>query len=179
MDDAEDAQAVFRLFIPDGVAAGDDAASFAHLFGAAAKDLGLHRERQIFREGGDVEREDHFATHGIDIGHGVRGGDSAIGVGVIDDGREEIEGGNHRGGGIDAVDGRIIGHAEADQHIFVSSRIEQASERRQHLRQGLGPYLGCSAATGGEFGHAEEFFSRHRKSVAVSARVRNRRPPEH
>ncbi len=83
VDEAHDAEAVLGLLVDDGVAAGDEAAGLEHLVGAAAQDIGQDVLAQVVGEGGHVQGQEHLAAHGVDVAHGVGGGDGAEGVGVV------------------------------------------------------------------------------------------------
>ena len=83
VDEAHDAEAVLGLVVDDRVAAGDEAARLQHLVGAAAQDLDQDVLAQVVGEGGHVQGQEHLAAHGVDVAHGVGGGDGAEGVGVV------------------------------------------------------------------------------------------------
>ena len=151
---AEDAKAVLGFVVPDGVAAGNDAAGLGDLVGAAADDVGGDGRGEVLGEGGDVEGEGDFAAHGVHVGHGVGGGDGAVLPGVVDEGGEEVEGGDDGGTGVDAPDGGVVGRAQPGEEVGVSFGIKRGGEGRQNLRQGLGPGLGRSAAAAGQIGEA-------------------------
>ena len=150
MDEAQHAQAVFRLFVPDCVPAGDHTARLGHLFRTAAQNRGLRFWRQILGEGSDVERQHHLASHGIDIRHRVRRRNSAIRVSVVNNRGEKVKRRHHRGFIVNAINGGVVCDAQPNEQVRVSFAVEQAGEWRQHLRQGLRPRLGCSAAAGGQ-----------------------------
>jgi len=152
VDQAEHAEAVLRFVVPDGVAAGDDATGLKHLIGASAEDLGLDLWGETFGECGDVECEDDFATHGEDIRHGIGGRDGPVGVGVVDEGCEEVKRSHDRGRFVDAKDGGVVGDREPDEYVGVVLDLELTSERRQNLCQGLGPSLRGSTAAASQIG---------------------------
>ena len=96
MDNTHDAEAVLGLLVVDGVATGDDAAGLRDLGSAAAQYLGEYVGREVLRESDNVQGEHNLAAHGEDVAHGVGGGDSAIGVGIIHHRREEVDGLDYR-----------------------------------------------------------------------------------
>ena len=147
------------------MATGHDAPAFGDLFRTAADDLSRDRRRQIFGKGGDVEREHHLRAHRVDIGHRVCGCDRAVGVGVIDERREEVDRRDDCGTRVDAENGRIVGRAQPHQEVGVLCGIEGIGERRQNLRQGLRARFRRSAAAVGELGEPD-FASRHLGIVA-------------
>ena len=148
--EAEDAEAVLGLVVPDRVAAGDGAAGLGDLVGAAADDAGGDVGREVLGEGGDVEGEHDLAAHRVDVGHGVGGGDGAVLPGVVDERGEEVEGGNDGGARVDAVDGGIIGRPEPGEEVGMRFGVERLGQWRQNLRQGLRARLGRSAAAAGQ-----------------------------
>ena len=166
MDGAHDAEAVLRLGVVDRVAAGDDAAAFGDLGRAAAEDFRQDRRRQVFGKADDVEGEEDFGAHGVDVAHGVGGGDGAVGVGVIDDGREEVERQDDRKLIADAIDSGVVKAVEAEEQVGVLFGPESVGERAQDLRQEGDARLSRSAGAGGEAGEAD-LFSRHRRSFCA------------
>ena len=148
--EAQHAEAVLGLVVPDGVAAGDGAAGLGDLVGAPRNDPGGDIRRQVLGEGSNVEGEHDLAAHRVDIGHGVGGGDGAVLPGVIDERGEEIEGGDDGRARIDAVDGGIVGRPEPGEEVGMRFGVERLGQWRQNLRQGLRARLGRSAAAAGQ-----------------------------
>jgi hypothetical protein len=171
MDGAHDAETVFRLGVVNCVAAGDDAAALGDLGGAAAEDFRQYRRRQVLGEADDVQGEEDFGAHSVDVAHGVGRGDGAIGVGVIDDGREEVERQDDSKLVADAIDSGVVKAVEAEEQIGVLFGPESLGQWAQDLRQEGDARLTRSAGAGGEAGEAD-LFSRHRRSFL---RRRNRK----
>ncbi|MNQ27252.1 hypothetical protein D3C85_405070 [compost metagenome] len=105
----------------DAVAASQgDPRLVTHLAAAVDHLLGHFRGQGVDGPAEDGDGDDGLATHGIDVADGVGGGDAAEGEGVIDDGHEEVGGGDdaltvadvHHGGVILAAvahhQGRIV-----------------------------------------------------------------------
>jgi hypothetical protein len=67
----------------------------------------------------DIESGERPASHRVDIGESVGGGDSAEIERVVDNRREEIGGHNQRFGVVDLVDTGIIGRIGSDQKPLV------------------------------------------------------------
>ena len=154
-DFSGDGEAVLGFFVDDGVSAGDDGACFADLVGSAAEDVGDDVGGEILGEGGDVEGEEDASAHGVDVGHGVGGGDRAELVGVVDERGEEVEGLDERAIVIDRVDGGVVGARESDEQLGVLGGRELGTEMAQHVSQALGAELGASTAAAGEVGEAD------------------------
>src|SRR5206468_11782170 len=66
---------------------------------------------------------------------------------VVDNGREEVQRLDYREIVRDEIDGRVIGHVEADDQL---RRGLLSAHRTQYLRQRAGAQLGPSAGAGGE-----------------------------
>ena len=107
-------------------------------------------------------------AHGVDVGERVRGRDLAVGVGVVDDGREEIESLHHREIVAQPEDGGVVRTGRPDEKIFMMHLGESA----QHLREiGLAE-LGGSSGAGGQFGEAFDVVAGHGGRVAGIAGLR-------
>ena len=91
------------------------------------------------------QRGDGVAAHGVDVAEGIGGGDGSERVGVVHDGREEIDGLHQGVLRRQLVDAGIVGGIEAYQHVIVSP----ARDAREHLVQNLRTELGRSTGGGG------------------------------
>jgi hypothetical protein len=116
MHQAQRHQAVDRLHRIDRVAAGDRDARLAAHRGAAFQDLadGLQRQH-VDRHAHQRQRHDGRAAHGVDVADGVGGGDAAEVERVVDDGHEEVGGGDQRLLVVEPVDGGVVGGLDAHQ----------------------------------------------------------------
>ena len=114
---AEHREAVLRLVVFDGVAAGQKRPGFAHLVRAAAQHLGHDVFSEAARKGEDVEGRERARAHREHVGERVGRGDGAELVGVVHHRREEVE--REHGGGVvvEAVDGCVVGGLEAQQKL--------------------------------------------------------------
>ena len=95
----------------------------AHLTAAVDHLLGHFGGQGIDGPAEDGDGDDGLAAHGVDIADGVGGGDAAKGEGVIDDGHEEVGGGDNALTVADIDHGRVILAAVAnDQGRVVEAR---------------------------------------------------------
>ena len=132
VDDADHRQAVLGLLVVDGVPPDHHRAGLADLLGAAAHDLAHDLGAEGTREREQVHRGERTAAHRVDVGQRVGGGDATEVVGVVDDGREEVDGKQRCRLVVEAVDGSVVARLEA-------------------LHEGLatGPGRSCRARPGG------------------------------
>src|SRR3989441_7483798 len=144
---AGDGETVIRLAVDHGVPAGHDAARLGDLVDRALEDTSELRKRRVLRPRGDVEGEQDLASHRVAVGHRVRGADRTGGIRVVHDRREEVERLDDRDVARDQVDGRVVGHIEANKQL---RGISLFAHRTQHLRQRAWAQLGPSAGAGGE-----------------------------
>ena len=134
IDEAGDGISELGFFVADAVAADHRALGLHHFRKAAGQDLLQHFEVAVGRETNVSQRGDGTAAHGVDVAQGVGGGDLAESVGVVHDGREEIDGLHQRGVGRDPVDAGVVGVIEADQNVG----IVLAGQFAQHLVEHCG-----------------------------------------
>jgi hypothetical protein len=95
-----------------------------HLVLAAAKNLGEDFDWQ--RANGktdDTECGERLTAHGIHIGERVRGSDLTELVGIVDDGREEVDGLNKRETVGQPEDSRVIEGLTTDEDAGIVSRV--------------------------------------------------------
>ena len=145
-------QTKFGFVIGDGVTAGNDHASLPAFFSRPADDSLRDFMGQVGRESGDIERQERFRTHGIDIREAVGGGNSAVIVRIVDHRGEEI-GGDHQGLAlIQLPDSSIISRIQPDQKIRIIGGVEIFLNWQQDLRQRLRVELGSSARATGKAG---------------------------
>src|SRR5699024_7499622 len=116
---AGDGHAVGGFGTVDRVSADDRDARVARDGQSAAQDLGheLHREG-LARPGDEVDRDDGGAAHRVDVAHRVRGGDAAPVVRVVDDGGEEVRGGEDCEPVLDADRGGVVAVVEAHEDLL-------------------------------------------------------------
>lgn len=140
------------------MATGKGTVGLGNFVGAAAENLVHDIEREII--GGhrhDVHCGDGFTAHGVDVGERIGGRDLPEKIGVIDNGREEIEGLNEGEVVGQTVDRSVIGAGRADEEIGVVD----VAEATQDLREFRLAELGGSSSARGEFGEAFDIFTRH------------------
>ena len=82
----------------------------------------------LLRKARDGERRDGAAAHGIDVAEGVGGGDLAIRIRVVDDGREEVDRLDKRRPSRPCVYARIVGRAEIKQDPRILLRRNAAQD---------------------------------------------------
>ena len=116
IDNARHRQAVFDLFVLDAVAACHYSARLTDLVHAAfknpAQNLLAHR---LNRKADNVHGRIGLAAHGIDIGQGIGRGNLPEPVGIVDDGRQKVEGLHERLSLGKAHNSRILIVAKAGQ----------------------------------------------------------------
>jgi len=103
------------------VPADHDAAGRGAALGAALEDLAQPGQLRVLVVGvaDQVEGRARLAVHGVDVAQGVGGGDLAVGVRVVDDGREEVERLDERNLIGQAVDACVVVGLGADQQVRV------------------------------------------------------------
>ena len=142
----------FGFVIGDGVTACYNYASLPAFFSRSADDSLRDFVGQVGRKGSDIERQERFRTHGIDIREAVGGGNSAVIVRIVDHRGEEI-GGDHQGLAlIQLPDSSIISRIKPDQKIRIIGGVEIFLNWQQDLRQRLRVELGSSARATGKAG---------------------------
>ncbi len=129
MNRADNREAEDRFFAFDRVPADDGDAGLRRFVRGALENLGQHRRRQIVRKPHDAQGRERLASHRIDIGQGVRGGDLAEIARIIDDRREEIGGQHQRHFIRNPIDRGVVGRGAADQHIGIGDVGQQAEQR--------------------------------------------------
>jgi len=128
--------------IVHAVSADENAAGLVDLFRAASEDF---REIVEVTSAGiteDGERGEGFAAHGVDVAKGIRRGDRAEGVRVVDNGGKEVDG-LHEGALLrELVDAGVVRRVEAHEEI----RIRKARNAAEHLVQNLWTQFRCSTS---------------------------------
>ena len=127
-------ETVLGLRIGNSVPTSHDSAGLCHRINATLEDALAHRSGQVFREGGNRQREHGRPTHGINVGERIHGCDETVIVGVIDNRREEIDGLHQCHVGADLVDRCVIGFAQSDQQIGVMSKPQTGDDIVQGTR---------------------------------------------
>ncbi|MND53355.1 hypothetical protein D3C80_443900 [compost metagenome] len=111
--------------------------------------LGHFRRQRIDGPAEDGDGDDGLATHGVDIADGVGGGDAAKGEGVIDDGHEEVGGGDDALTVADVHHGGVILAAVADdQGRVVKARDLALQNGVEHLGGDFAPTASAVAVLG-------------------------------
>ena len=133
------------------MAAGNRDAGSAANRGATLQDAADGRSRQhIDRHAHQRQRQDRPAAHGVHVRDGVGGSNAAKVERVVDDGHEEIGGGDQRLLVIKSVDRRIVRGLDTHQQFRGNGHGAHALEDlRQHARRDL-------AATATAMGQAGE-----------------------
>ena len=126
VDEAGDAQTVFRLVVLNGVSAGDDAAGLHGLVVPALQNGADGIERKAARHAEQIHRQLRHAAHGVHVGERVRCGDLTEEVGIVHDGREEVHRFDH---------GHVVRHAVNTG--IVAAVVAHQQPRVKHIRQTL------------------------------------------
>ena len=145
MDGAGHGETVFGLPVIDTVAAQDVDARFADFVEATAQNVRQHRWPQLLDGKSDqVDRHQGLRAHSIDVAQGIGRRDRPEGVGVVDDGREEI-GGDHQGEiRPEPVDRCVIAGLKPDQDVGI---VEAGGQVAQDLSQVLRTDLAGSTSS--------------------------------
>src|SRR5690606_30149679 len=137
-------QAEDRLRRIDGVTASQrNAGGVADRTAAADHLAGDFRRQHVDRPAEDGDGHQRAAAHGVDVADRVGGGDAPEVEGIVDDGHEEVGGGDHPAFLVDAVDRCVVARGIADPEVRVEILRTAAGE--DHLKH-LGGNL--AAATG-------------------------------
>jgi hypothetical protein len=97
------------------------------------------------RERHQVQREERPRAHRPDVGEGVRGGDAAEPVRVVDDRREEVDGLDDRLLVGEREDGRVVARLVADEDARIVGAWEVAQDLREIRRADLARSTGAVA----------------------------------
>ena len=157
VDEAGDGEAVLEFWVLHGVAADERAAGFGRL-GLTAEE-NLVEDLRIEFVGGktrDVERGERLAAHGVHVAERVGRGNGSKGVGIVDDGGEEIDGLHEGLALVEAIDAGVVGEVEADEQVGISVCWQTC----QGAPQLVGAQLGSSAAAGDHLRQALGLFIR-------------------
>ena len=119
MDQSRDRIAELGFFVADAMSADDGAARFDHLRQSAGENSLKDCDIGFVGEADESERGERLSAHGIDVTEGVGGGDLTEGVGVVDDGGEEVDSLNERCVGVELIHSGVVGVIEADQDVWV------------------------------------------------------------
>ena len=119
---------------------------------AAAEHLGHQLHRQHAAGPADqVDRHDRPAAHRVNVRERVGRGDPAPVVGIVDDGSEEVGGGEHREVVAHQDGCRVVAAVQADQHVC--ARL--AGEAADRLFELAGRDLAGAASTVGIAGEPD------------------------
>ena len=133
-------EAVLGFFVVNCVSADYEDSGLARLVRAADQDVAEQVFGERDGEADDVERGEGPAAHGVHVAEGVGDGYLAEGVGVVNDGREEVHGLYERGVVVHAIDGGVVAGVDSDEQVGVGDGRKLA----QDLSQVLGAELGRS-----------------------------------
>ncbi len=148
VDGARYRQPVLWLRVVHRMPPGDHTARLAHFIGAATEDFRDGGNVHGVRKGGDIQREQNVAPHGVHIAHGIGRGDGSEQIGVVQHRRKEVQRLHDGLIIVQPVNGGIIRYLEANQQVREISRGKGFGQRAQHLRQGRGAHFrGSTAAT--------------------------------
>jgi hypothetical protein len=143
MHEAQRHQAVDRLDRVDGVAAGDRNAGRAQTEAPPSRMRPMVCDRQhVDRHAHQRQRQDRRAAHRIDVADRIGGGDAPEVEGVVDDGHEEVGGGDQRLLVVQPVDRGVVGGLDADQQL---GRHREGGRALQDLGQHAGGDLAAAA----------------------------------
>lgn len=148
MDDSESNETKLGLFIFDGMPAGDDHACFEGFFGGATHDGLGNLKGQRGGEGGNIEREKGLTAHRVNVGERIGSRDRAVVVGIVDDGREKVDGGDERSLVVETPNSSIVGGFKPDEEIRVGRTLKSFFDWQQNLRQRFRVDFGRSARAG-------------------------------
>ena len=132
-------QAVLRLDVVDGVAAGQVARRFRSDRGATPQHLcGQVEGDPVARPHQEVHRNERLGSHGVHIGQGVGCGDPAPVVGIVDHRREEVGGHHHRTVSVDTHHRRVVAVLQTDDQVVLRMTDPEAGQHplqltRRHL----------------------------------------------
>ena len=124
MHEARHSQSILRLFVADGMPARDDGAGLAHFLRAAAQNLGQDRAIEIIGKSRQIQREQHFAAHGVHIAQRVGSRNRTERVGIIHDGRKEIDRADDGLFAVELIHGGIVRPVKSNQDLRKVARIE-------------------------------------------------------
>ena len=128
VDLADGDHPVLGLGVVDGVTAHHRNPGFPGLFGPAPDDLfGQSLVEEVAREGEQVQGEERPPAHGVDVRQGIRRGDAAEVVGIVDDRGEEVEGHHQRAAVGELVHGCIVtrGCVHEDSGVVHREKVTQ------------------------------------------------------
>ena len=144
MDGSGDGVAELDLVVGDAVASQNGALGFAHLVGSAANDSFQRLEIAFGRICEDGQRRDGPASHGIDIAERIGGGDGSEGVGIVHDGREEVDGLNQGTLRRELVHAGVVRRVKPDQNVTVRPARYAPKHVVQNLWTQLRRSTGCT-----------------------------------
>jgi hypothetical protein len=112
----------------------------------AAKDLRQHLDGKCAnRKANDAHCSERFTPHRVHIGECVRGGDLPEKVGVIDYGREEVDGLHQRQTIGQPEDSRVIEGFATYEDSRIGSRVQRREGAREVTRTQLGGSTGAAS----------------------------------
>ena len=127
MNGAGDRHAEFDLFVDDAMAADHHGAAFLDFFGAAFENLAENFHVHFtLGEANDIEAGLGLPAHGVNIAQRIGRGNLAKGVGIVDNGREEVHGVDDSQVRTQTEHPGVVAGLGADQHVRVIIKLWQA-----------------------------------------------------
>ena len=126
------------------MATGQHRTGLLDLLQATPHYFGQDPDVQLLRPDHDVQRRQRPAAHGVDIRQGVGGGDAAEPPGVVNDGREEVQGLDQGPVAVHLVDAGVLVAHRPHQQV----RVAMVTELMENLPEAPRRQLGGSTATG-------------------------------
>ena len=83
-------------------------------------------------------------AHRVNVAEGVRGGNRAVIVGIVDERRKEIDGQDNGLRVTNPIDGGIVGRGEPHEEVWVMAVLE-FREMAEYLREHIGAGFGSAA----------------------------------
>ena len=179
VDEAGDRQAELDLGVAHAVAAEDDGTRGSDSLRPAPQDFLEHAHRQlVVGEADNVEHGLRLAAHRVDVAERVGGGDAAVGVRVVNDRREKIDGLHERERVVDAINPRVAEALGPNEQVRIGHRRQRPHNLCDRLNRQLARSPGAAGVIeqakffGGRGGHQAD--SSDKRTGASS--VRERRP---
>ena len=143
---AGDRHAVLRLGVVDRVPADDREPGGGGDVLPAGEELAEQFGGELVAVPADeVQREQRTATHGVDVGHAVRRGDSTPGAGVVDDRGDEVGRGHQGPVRVDLPHGGIVAGVGTHEEFGGVIVLHVAHDVRQLARGELAASTGAVA----------------------------------
>jgi len=164
VDDPRDGETVFRLVVLHAVTAHEGDIRLVHLVQPALQDAVQHLHGELLRgKTDDVHCRDGPAAHGVDVRQGVGGRDLPEEIGVVHDGREEVQRQDDRQIVPQAVDPCVLEPLDPRDQVRVGSHGQPFQRSVQVLRTDLAG----SAGPVDHLGEPDFLFLRHGALLSI------------